>query len=187
MTLFCHSCAAKDFAECLPGYFVILCFFVDIFGNLALCFLFLFLSLSLTFSLFFSVFLSLCLCIYEISSSFSRKLVTFTCSNENLFSDPPGPVNFTSEQICNEIVITWSNISDSPCPITWYNINIAGMTMTTPPNANNFTYRISDSDCDTFTTLQISMSARSEAGTGHEMNRSQDIICTREYYILNEI
>ena len=95
-----------------------------------------------------------------------------------LFADPPSPVDFEVNQYCNEMMISWTSLSDSPRPITGYNITINDSKETVAANQTTYNFTISDSDCGSI--LQISMSAISAAGTGKITTISLLINCTHE-------
>lgn len=96
-----------------------------------------------------------------------------------IFPAPPGSVEFTLQQYCYKIVISWTALSDNPCPITGYSITVGSSTETVDADVTNYNYPISDSDCGN--TLQISVSAVNAAGTGSSTTNSIDVVCICEY------
>ena len=95
-----------------------------------------------------------------------------------LFSDPPPAVNFIANQYFNEIVILWTRLPDEPCPIIEYTITINGSTVTVNRNDNQYSRPISDSECGS--TLEITMSATSAAGTAETTSMNLPTVATRE-------
>ena len=83
-------------------------------------------------------------------------------------------------QQCNEVVILWTSLSDSLSPITSYTITIDGSTVSVPGNESQYTHPVSDSECGS--TVQISMSATSAAGTGENTTMDLSIVCTCECF-----
>ena len=99
---------------------------------------------------------------------------------ETFFSDSPGPVDFEAKWYCLEVVILWTALSDSPSPITGYNIIINSSSTTVAANQTTYNASISGNDCASI--LQISMSAISAAGTGENTTVDIPINCMCECY-----
>ena len=76
------------------------------------------------------------------------------------------------------VVISWTPLSDSPRPITGYNITIDDSTETVDPSQNTYNVTVDDSDCGS--SLQISVSAMSAAGTGSITTMSIPVNCICE-------
>lgn len=83
-------------------------------------------------------------------------------------------------QSFNEIVISWNKgLSDKPCPIINYTININGSTVTVDGNNSQYTHSIGDECVFNF---EISMFATSAAGPGEITATNLSIVPEGEYY-----
>ena len=90
----------------------------------------------------------------------------------------PGTVIFTTQQRCNSIVIEWNSVSDTPCRIGSYAIEIGTNRESAPPERTSFSYPLDDDDCGE--TYLIWMRAISPGEVGSKTYRRQAISCTRK-------
>ena len=94
-------------------------------------------------------------------------------------------MSFTAVQSFSEVVISWNKtLSDKPCPITNYTININGSLVTVAGNNSQYTHPIGD-EC--VLNLEISMYATSAAGRGETTATNLTILPTREYCSVKSI
>ena len=95
------------------------------------------------------------------------------------FPDFTGVLALDTAYDCVSVLANWTAVSDDPCPITGYSVNISGSSaVLVAANQTTYSHPISESDCGT--TLDIHVSANTMFGTSSVTSESILILCTRE-------
>ena len=87
-------------------------------------------------------------------------------------------MNFTTQEICTSLVITWNLVPDDPCPITGYRIDVGDSTVSRAAGVTSFNYTFGGDSCER--TYPISVYAINAAGIGSKTVANQTITCTRK-------
>ena len=90
----------------------------------------------------------------------------------------PGTVIFTAQQRCNSIDIEWDSVSDTPCRISSYEIEIGMNIISVLPERTSYSYSLDDGSCGE--TYVIWMRAISPGEVGSKTYRRQAVSCTRK-------
>ena len=96
----------------------------------------------------------------------------------NSASVPPVSLKLVTVYDCIELLTKWTTLSDDPCPITGYTINISGSTEAVAADQTTYSHPINDSDCGT--TVDIHVSTINIFGTSSITSSSILIACTRK-------
>ena len=111
---------------------------------------------------------------YAYSSSSFYHIILCVCS----FSAPTAVLVLDTAYDCVSVLANWTALSDDPCPITGYSVNISGNAVLVAADKTTYSHPISESDCGT--TLDIHVSANTVFGTSSVTSESILILCTRK-------